>query len=182
VFFGFNYGGEGSRELNLRESVGIQIETPEALSLEDSYFGYIYPIQNLLTLATDAPNSIDGVAVFVKKDSRELPLQVYFRTGYGEVQGRHLHPSGMLFLLEDIAASFSAHIERWLKIADALDSVLDLFFGTRYNPRMYPENRFLNVVQAIEAYHRRRIGGLVLPEEEHQERITDTNCSLKCHV
>ena len=36
---------------------------------------------------------------------------------------------------------------------------------------MYLENQFLNLVQAIESYHRRQIKNHVLPKDEHKNRL-----------
>ena len=38
---------------------------------------------------------------------------------------------------------------------------------------MYPTNRFLNIVQALESYHRIRFGEFVRPLEENEEKINE---------
>jgi hypothetical protein len=47
-------------------------------------------------------------------------------------------------------------MEAWLKAHDELQEVIDLFFGVHYEQGMRETNRFLNVMQALETYHRLR--------------------------
>lgn len=54
-----------------------------------------------------------------------------------------------------------------------LSPVFDLYFSNVYTPKMYEETRFLNAVQAIESYHRRKetTKKFDFPPEEHNERM-----------
>ena len=52
-----------------------------------------------------------------------------------------------------------------------MDPVYRLYLGTVYNPQMFLAQRFLNLVQALEAYHRRTTTTLDLPEDEHEKRM-----------
>jgi hypothetical protein len=57
--------------------------------------------------------------------------------------------------------------------AGDLDPVYRLFLGTVYNPRSYLEQRFLNLVQALEVYHRRVLYAPDLPKKEHEKRVEE---------
>lgn len=180
VTYTFQSEGDLLREVKLRQSVWMQIELQEELPFEEWHSQFIYPLQNLLSLATARPNSIVDVVVYSrqktvsvgKDDVRERPIEVIFPTRYHEIeQGKPLMPGDMLFALPDVADDFGTVIERWLGVADELDSVCDLFFSVQYSPKMYLHHQFLNVVQAAESYHRRRRGNEALPEEEHKSRI-----------
>ncbi len=57
----------------------------------------------------------------------------------------------------EVAASFPGLLFRWLKIADELRTVIELFFGSLYNQDEFLHSKFLSLVQALEAYHRIRI-------------------------
>jgi hypothetical protein len=45
----------------------------------------------------------------------------------------------------------------WFQAYDDLTEVCDLFFGVHYEQGMRDTNRFLNVMQALETYHRLRV-------------------------
>ncbi|NES65568.1 MAG: hypothetical protein F6K24_10060, partial [Okeania sp. SIO2D1] len=79
--------------------------------------------------------------------------------------------SEMLFSLSDIKSDFSLIMQRWFNSIEKLDSVLNLFFSIKYKPDIYLESKFINLVQAVESYHRRQIKNHVLPEDEHKEHI-----------
>jgi hypothetical protein len=77
----------------------------------------------------------------------------------------------MLFSRGDLPGGFETAVARWLERAGNLDPVYRLFLGTVYNPRSYLEQRFLNLVQALEVYHRRALYVPDLPREEHERRV-----------
>ena len=171
VGFGFGYRGSVLREVSLSQSVSILIEVPEPLSFEDLYLRFIQPFRNLLTLATGKPNWTTNVEVRVENGSSSRPSQVFFRTGHCQPTAKKGLPlSDMLFSLSDIGADFEVVVARWLSVAQDLDSVSNLFFGVQYSPEMYLEHQFLNLVQAAEVYHRRRVGNEALKRDEYKRR------------
>ncbi len=167
-------------EQTISHSALMLIETQEELALKEWDSRFIYPIQNFLSLATNQPNSLESIEVFSSYGTRpplfqsnvqEYPIKVVFQKSYsGSKREKPLFTNDMLFSFQDID-DFGRIIERWLEISNELDSVCNLFFSIRYSPQMYLENQFLNVSQALESYHRRRIGNQELLEEEHTERI-----------
>jgi hypothetical protein len=171
--------GDGIEELSIRQSVWFDVELTTALEIYQLFSKYIDPLKNLLTLATTKPNSIVELNVFsnhvsieIDKKTVETPIEVVFRQRFASDTGHKLLiPDYMLFALQDVVDDFETILTRWLTIADELDSVCNLFFGMQYNPRMNLENEFLNVVQALESYHRRRLKNEVEPKTKHAERI-----------
>jgi hypothetical protein len=61
----------------------------------------------------------------------------------------------MLFYYYDISDNFGKYLGHWLKKADTLKPVYDLYFGSYYIPSMYAEEEFLTLTRALEAYYRR---------------------------
>jgi hypothetical protein len=138
---------------------------------------YIRPLQNLLTLATMKPNSILELNVYSKQvsfeknegGSLETPIQLFFQQRHFNPRlGHPLVPDDMLFTLQDLPDGFQSAMERWFRVSDELDSVCSLFFAVQYTPSLYLENKFLNIVQAFESYHRRRMKNEVLPKAEYR--------------
>jgi hypothetical protein len=99
-------------------------------------------------------------------------MGIYYRTlGItGTVEDRSARHE-MLFSLQDLPGGFGPAVEKWLARAEILDPVYQLYLGTVYNPPMFLEQRFLNLVRALEAYHRRTTTTLDLPEDEHEKRM-----------
>ena len=172
--------GDAIQRMNIEQSVCLEVEIVEEVELQTLFKQYISALQNFLTLATTKPNSIIELQVFSplvyieKQDNEriETPIQVLFRQKYSKDEPHKLLISDyMLFTLEDVFEDFESIMDKWLHIARELDSVCNLFFGVRYTPRMYMENEFLNIVQALESYHRRRMKNEVQPQTEYKRRI-----------
>jgi hypothetical protein len=172
--------GDGIERMNIEQSVWLEVEIVEELELQTLFRQYISALQNFLTLATTKPNSIIELQVFSplvyierQNDERiETPIQVLFRQKYSkDLPHKLLIPDDMLFALEDVFDDFEVVMENWLNIAQELDSVCNRFFGVQYTPRMYMQNEFLNIVQAVESYHRRRMKNEVQPRTEYKRRI-----------
>ena len=76
-----------------------------------------------------------------------------------------------LFSFGDLGSNASDYLASWFAKREEIDSVLVLYFNTLYAPAPFADGRLLNLVQALESYHRRVIGGSDLPKAEHQERV-----------
>jgi ApeA-like protein/HEPN superfamily Apea-like protein len=180
IDFSFEAKGDFFDEMHLRQSISMEIEADREREFDDLQLRYIRPFQNFLTLATTKPNSIVSVQVYSKhisfeKSDRtgvvETPIEVIFPQRHLEAKSdKILLPDYMLFTFHDIA-DFQTTVEKWLNVSEELDSVCSLFFGIMYNSSMYLEQEFLNMVQAVESYHRRRMKNNVLPKDEHKARV-----------
>ncbi len=180
IDFSFTTKGDFFDEMHLRQSISMEIVADGEYEFDDLQLRYIRPFQNFLTLATTKPNSIVSVQDYSKHisfeesdgtDVIETPIEVIFPQRHLEAKpDKLLIPDYMLFTLHDLA-NFQSTVEQWLNVSDELDSVCNLFFGVMYNSNMYLEQEFLNIVQAVESYHRRRMKNNVLPKDEHKARI-----------
>ncbi len=181
VIFSFHHKFSSPYEVSLHQTTHLQVELCEALSIADWRSKYIYHIQNLLSLATTRPHSITDLVVYSKQKitkitddkSFETPIQVVFSQRYFEPKKTsRLHPSEMIFTLQDIRDDFSDKLSKWLQIADPVEfgGLCDLFFSVIYSPSIYLPHVFLNLVTAAESYHRRRFNRAALPEEEFKKR------------
>jgi hypothetical protein len=131
-----------------------------------------YRLQHLISLGTRRsafPVAMWGAAGPVGEARR---VGIYYRTlrRTGTVKDRPERHE-MLFSLEDLPGGFGPAVEKWLARAEVLDPVNQLYLGTVYNPQMFLEQRFLNLVHALEAHHRRTTSTLNLPEDEHENRM-----------
>ncbi len=68
-----------------------------------------------------------------------------------------LHHHGMVFLLEDLDDRFDERVREWFDAVGGLGRVIDHYFSTINSEFTFLETRFMNYVQAIEGYHRRRL-------------------------
>jgi hypothetical protein len=164
------------RSLTIDRKSEIIVDVPDNLPFDTWRSRFIHPLQDFLTLVTDSPNAIEKLELFsgdqVIKFSEEYilekPIQVFYRSP--SYTGEHIEYNEPLFTIDDIRDKFSDVMERWLKVSDELDSVCNLFFSVQYAAGMYAQHRFLNFVQAAEAYHRERCNNEVISKSEYKKR------------
>ena len=179
VSFICNTTGDGIEKIHLNQSVQMEVIADQEYSFSDLSYRYIRPLRNLLSLATTKPNTIIELFFFSKQavfengngEMTQSPIQAFFQQAYfREREERLLIPHSMLFTLHDMIDDFRTVLERWFNLSNELDSVCNLFFGVQSRPELNLENKFLNVVQAVETYHRRRVKNEVLPKAEHKRK------------
>ena len=168
------------KEATIKQKTKIKIETSKDKSFKD-YQKVICHIQDFLSLGIMEPVhplAIAGLTEVNKKmiedKSHFPPVEIFYRLLDIPKGHKPLLPTDMLFNFNDISTRFEFFLRNWFEKMDLLEPVYNLYFGTLYNPRMYLEHRFLNLIQAIESFHQRTYGGKYLSAEgifEVRERI-----------
>jgi hypothetical protein len=151
-------------EISVKQSARLQISSLNPKPLEE-FLEAIRVINNFLTLAVSFPTypmsitaKTDSAKNFVNgKDYyytvRIIPWQPSWQIKLSKKEPADLHPLFMLFRLNDINRKKKV-FENWFRRKEVLAPVFDLYFGTLYLDG-YISNDFLNLVQALEAYHQR---------------------------
>ncbi|NEP42533.1 MAG: hypothetical protein F6K35_26250, partial [Okeania sp. SIO2H7] len=176
----------GKREsINFQQFISLTIQpNEEKLSFKDICSKFIGHLNDFITFATDRTNSITKLEVYsyygdvdvdlekIPYTIEQLPIKALYKTNYPERKERNrllIHGemySEMLFSISDID-NLSSTMERWFDSWEKLASTFNLFFSIRYKPDIYLENKFINLVHAVESYHRR----LIKEEEILIERL-----------
>jgi hypothetical protein len=153
----------------LLHTARLSVQRDDAVPTSQWIDGCVRPLRYLVSLATGRAVAIERMSVSLDHETPK-PIEVAWRRESQSMDpDRLLGPSEMLFTVRELGERFETAIQRWFQAFDELAAVLDLFFATRHM-RMFEENRFLNLVQALEAYHRRRMGGR--PDEAaHAARV-----------
>ena len=84
-----------------------------------------------------------------------------------------LIPSQMLFTFQDISDRPEKFLRNWFDKASLLEPVYDLYYGIVYYPPTNQENIFLNLIQAIESFHRRIFKGEYIPKKDYEDKVYD---------
>ena len=162
------------KEATIKQKAEIKIETFEEKSFE-YYRKIMYHIRNFLSLGIMEPVyplTIEGITEVNKEMINDKlynpPVEIYYKLPDIPKAPKTLHPFDMLFTFKDISDRFEVFLKNWFEKADLLEPVYNLYFGTLYNPRMYLEHRFLNLIQAIESFHQRIHRGEYLSVEEYK--------------
>ncbi len=162
------------REASITQETWVRRESPEQSSYTDC-FDDMYHIQNFLSLTMMQPVhplSIEGQTESnvetVSGKSYYPPVSILYKSIDSSIVPKSIPSFNMLFTLKQL--DFKTLIPKWFEKRELLQPVCDLYFGTFYNPRMYLQQKFLSLVQALESYHRRVIRNYAWPEEKHNLR------------
>jgi len=138
-------------------------------SLEEC-FNLVINFRDLLSFAMTIPTSVISITgkvdithtKFVEKEpevfKREVEIQetqviiIFNLSNPEKISNVNLAISEMLFLFSDIE-DFGNVFEAWLNKRELYESVFDLLLITMYSPDLYLHYKFLNIIQALEAYH-----------------------------
>lgn len=158
---------------NINQSVLLEIKPSSPLHLEEYFKDPLYHMRNFFALAMGRPVypiSITGYIDRPEKSEEPSKIDIFYQVGAGS-QRKVGGPPRMFFTRQDIGPNLAVYIQNWLEKADLLKPVYDLYFGVMYNSYEYLDMQFLNLVHAVETYHRRVICNQVMPEEQHQEKV-----------
>lgn len=164
----------GQKEAGVKQETYIRIKHSVEKSL-DEYWNIMRHIQNFLSLGVTEPVyplAIIGITEANKQTINDKlynpPVEIYYHSPEISRAPRTLYAHDMLFTFKDISDRFEIFLKNWFEKANTLGPVYDLYFGTLYNPRMYLQHQFLSLIQAIEAYHRRKFEGKYLSDDDYE--------------
>jgi hypothetical protein len=155
--------------VTLRQATRFEFHYPEPRAVKDIQ-SQVFSLRNLVTLGVGEAVKVTELRGYRKPLPDENPpigreAEVLYEHVENprarEVPNHH----SMLFLLSDIDEDFEKHIVRWFEHVPELGRVLDLYFSTLHVEFVYLETRFMNFVQAVEGYHRRRLNRSTYDED-----------------
>jgi hypothetical protein len=142
------------RNYSITEEVHFKIACDQPQPIEGLNARYVYPLQNLMTLATDQPNAL--VDFRVRGLNNRDDIHVLGKRSFFDARpATDLFPHEMIFSLEDVRDRVVPLISKWIEISERLADVCEPYFGVQY-VKAFVENRFLTVFLALEVYRRRR--------------------------
>lgn len=165
---------QGSQKTDLNQCEAFEFESKSELSTNEWYFNFVYPIQNLLSLATGTPNYLEKLTAIYEagQNNKGEHIEIILNTFRDrDNEGLLKYPQNMIFTFRDVENDFSGFLERWLAFSRKNDIILNLFFNVWYSSKMFLDHRFLNIVQAVESYHREKqaFKQKAYSDEEHGE-------------
>lgn len=127
----------------------------------------IFYIERFLTLLGGKP--VRAKRIRCALNSNDFFSKWDFLVGRAAKRDAHIvHPSVLLIRKKDIAQNLEETVNAWFEVYERLDTVIDLFLGVSYNPKQYTTSNFLNLTQALEAYHRHLDQDKYLPIPDYE--------------
>ncbi len=156
LFFLFN-----SKDADLNTILDLIIGFQTFLSL--ATFAVTYPC-SIILINRDSYNEQDNM-----KYPEEIYL--YFERSKMVDESHDQNKFQMLFSYEKVRIEFQQIFQKWLSIRKDLRPTINLLFDYFYKSKTITTNNFLNIIHAIETYHRQRFNNYLISPEKHKERL-----------
>lgn len=141
-----------SEDINLKQTVWINIISKSAKSLE-KIMEILYRTLNLIRLGSEKKVDILKVKAYTDFDSESF-IEIFTDNAFEESYDE-FYDGESLFKLDDLFSDTDALLSNWFLKYDLLEPIIELYLSTLYYGYMSPKRKFLNIVQALEAYHMR---------------------------
>ncbi len=79
----------------------------------------------------------------------------------------------MFLSVSNLPGKLEETLQHWLIAYGELEDAFDLFFENMTNSKLYPQDRFENVIQALEAYHRGRFDDELMEKSRYENMVND---------
>lgn len=176
---GFNY------EINLKQKAEFQVETKDKELGLEQLLNYMSSFQNFLTLGTYEASfpleiKLKSKEVTEEINGKEYPTKynLFYNVSLSPYSNRPKILWEFLFNYRDIKRNYKRIIKKWYLNCNEIEPVLNLLMETFYQGGSFNENKFLNMAQALETFHRRRRKNNVLTDKQHKKRINEIKKSI----
>ncbi|HEX8658380.1 MAG TPA: HEPN domain-containing protein [Hymenobacter sp.] len=185
--FIFSYSASSSKYLqnvNIVQNSKIEIISNTSLDFNNTLRN-ISTYQDFITLAALSTASAISINFYKKKkqveseDNNEFEKTcLYYTPSFKEKQRTIKSSRDFLFNYNDIRENWEAVISKWFAHEEKIAPVIDLLLASFYNSGSFNENKFLNIAQALENFHRRTRNNLVRTKLEHSQMLDEILLSV----
>ncbi|MGD6775014.1 HEPN domain-containing protein [Sutcliffiella horikoshii] len=168
----YNYTFSSSLKIETHTQLIFKFSNPTNLNRAHSL---IYQVRDFLSLCTGSRTYIKYVSAnpyFSEPKDFAPRIQIFGQAFEFENKEEidNLKRYEPYISLEQIKEDFNLCMKNWFEKNEKLKPVIELYLSLNYHRTSY-ERHFLNIVQALEAYHRLTRKNQVLPKEEHSKKM-----------
>lgn len=148
-------------EFNINQSTKILIKQEGGMFDFENLWEYIFSIKSFFTLSYFSQAAVQSIQL--KRDNTKLEL--YHSWLEDEIEDKKVR-TDFLFTYQQVEHNFLSIFNNWVNLNTTIKPVINILEETFGNKNIILENRFLNVIQGIETFHRRlRNNEKILPTE-----------------
>jgi hypothetical protein len=159
-----NYYESKRFQLELRQNTVFFLESIYEIHLDEFLYNLCNQIRNFISLGIGKATFPTTIKAGTKDDNS---VEIYYAINRFNIPNKQILNRDMFFVLSEIE-DFEIIINNWLINYDSLRPVYSAYFGTLNNSKMFLEQEFLSLAQALESYHRRMFGGSYIDEEDYK--------------
>ncbi|MGN7943218.1 HEPN domain-containing protein [Virgibacillus sp. 6R] len=167
-----NYEFSGSLKINTDTQLTLKFVNPTSLK---RVHNLINQVRDFIALCTNTGTYIKYISAkpyYTESKDYEPIIQIYGKAIEFEHIGRveKLKSYDYYINLDQIKNGFNLCMKNWFDKNEKLKPVIELYLSLNYH-RTSLERYFLNLVQALEAYHRLTRKNQVLPKGEYSKKL-----------
>ncbi|MBY0229351.1 MAG: hypothetical protein K2W96_08745 [Gemmataceae bacterium] len=151
----------------IREELRMRLSFSSQLGLSDIVSRYVLPLQNLLSLACDAPNAVSRFWLAVGEEWGR-PVEARLPWIYTGDEAASATPSERLFGLEDVQGRFGDIVRKWQALHEEMAPAFAIYFGVSYRARLFTDTQLQLAVQALALYTKARDPEGTIPTIKHE--------------
>lgn len=165
----------GQCEHTLRQSSYLELIPHSPVAL-DALFTMSWWSQSLMSLLVGEVVSVREFRCKLLDDRFESNRQTqtvdWLFTQFAKKPAKPIHPAMMVLPLARVREQFPEIARRWFALYARSKTALDVFFGSATQPAPFSDLRFLNMVQALEAYDRSLGTARYMDPNDYERAIT----------
>jgi hypothetical protein len=169
VFSSLTSGSFPKHNLEINQKTLFEIKHQQTFELED-FWNYLSQIKSFLTVAYFSEPGINEINFTTDSD-----IEIEFRFGgqFDEKIKEKKSKYNFLFLYKDIEETSSQIFSKWVNLYLTISPVIYSLEESFRDRTILVENKFLNVIQGIETFHRRTRKNEKISRELHKKKIED---------
>ena len=149
-------------EYRVSQKTYFKLISQETRELDD-FISVVDKITNFLCFATDQTVSLDSMSTTLNNPHQDIgkdktgtiPINIYYQSWPYSKDEPKIYWYSMLFGFKQIQNSAEKIINNWIETYEQIAPSFNLYFLAKMGMQTYLEERFMALVQGLEAYHRR---------------------------
>ena len=171
--FIYPHNSDSKLSSEITQRVHISLAAKEMLPVEE-FFLMIQKIQTFLCLVTNRITRIEWLSGYSKKEldkwDQEIETKIYFHRQVGSPTWNR--PSRMMCTYSTVSEDFERMFLNWFDRYEVVQPAFDLYLSSRTGAHKNLSGVFLSLVQALETFHRRTIGGAEMEPSDYEALCT----------
>lgn len=173
------------KEARITQKAYLELVSQEARELDD-FISVVRKITQFLCFAVDQTVSLDSMEAtsdnlhrnIGEGRTRPIPIKIYYPSWPYSTDEPTIHQHDMLFRFRQIQNDAERIINNWIEAYENITPAFNLYFFAKMGLQTYLTERFMALVQGLEAYHRRTSDEKRLDEAEFEGLVE--NLIEKC--
>ena len=158
------------KEARISQKTYLELVSENERELDD-FISVVHKITNFLCFAIDQTVSLDSMeATSWDGRTEPIPINIYYPSWPYSKDEPEANRS-KLFAFEEIQNNAESIIQNWIEAYEQIAPAFNLYFLAKMGMQIYLEERFMALVQGLEAYHRRTSNQKQMDEAEFKGLI-----------